>query len=169
MPAIYRRSTRAEGRGEVMTTGAATQQIGKGYFSKAKSFPALKQRQEGKRRSDFENGSDSNHPSPPPTTPHRTLPTAYPDIPNCVGSPSAPHFNTYLKNNIQNINFTFWTRQPKSSNVNLSWRLSDRSSPPCCFRWSRPAWAARRLLTGAVGSCQAFVDSQETCEASFPK
>lgn len=30
MPAIYRRSRRAEGRGEVMTTGAVAQQIGKG-------------------------------------------------------------------------------------------------------------------------------------------
>ena len=53
-----------------MTTGAAAQQIGKGYFSKAKSFPVLKQRREGKGRSDFEKGSDSEqtptpHPAPP--------------------------------------------------------------------------------------------------------
>ncbi len=52
-----------------MTTGAATQQIGKGYFSKAKSFPVLKQRREGKRRSDFEKGSDSELPPPHPTPP----------------------------------------------------------------------------------------------------
>lgn len=64
MPAIYRCSNRTAGRGKVMTTGAAVQQIGKGYFSKAKSFPVLKQRREGKRRSDFEKGSDSS-----PTTP----------------------------------------------------------------------------------------------------
>lgn len=80
-----------------MTTRAAAQQIGKGYFSKAKSFPALKQRREGKRRSDFENGSDSNHPSPPPATPQRTLPTAYPRIPDRACSPSAPHFDTQIK------------------------------------------------------------------------
>jgi len=42
----------------------AARQIGKGYFSKAKSFPVLKQRREGKRRSDFEKGSPRPlHPS----------------------------------------------------------------------------------------------------------
>lgn len=62
-----------------MTTGAAVQQIGKGYFSKAKSFPVLKQRREGRRRSDFEKGSDCEQ----PPTPHPTLPMAYTDIPHC--------------------------------------------------------------------------------------
>lgn len=62
MPAIYQRSNKAAGRGKVMTTGTAVQKIGKGYFSKAKSFPVLKQRREGKKRRDFEKRSDSKHP-----------------------------------------------------------------------------------------------------------
>lgn len=66
MPTIYQRSNKAAGRGKVMTTGTAVQLIGKGYFSKAKSFPVLKQRREGKRRRDFEKRSDSKH---PPTLP----------------------------------------------------------------------------------------------------
>lgn len=64
-----------------MTTGAAAQQIGKGYFSKAKSFPVLKQRQEGKGRSDFEKGSDSEQTPTPPPRP--TLPMSDTHIPNC--------------------------------------------------------------------------------------
>lgn len=56
-----------------MTTGAGVQQIGRGHFSKAKSCPVLKQRREGKKRSDFEKRSDSGNPSP--STP--TLPMSY--------------------------------------------------------------------------------------------
>lgn len=60
-----------------MTTEAVVQQIGKGYFSKAKSFPVLKQRQEGKRRSDLENGSDSNQPVRPFLWPTQTFQTLF--------------------------------------------------------------------------------------------